>query len=252
MEETHMRTSKKDLKREVYDLSRRMFFSKTTLAQHLPTATVGELQFLNSMLDTEQTVRTSSRRARYVKSAGFPVMKSFAAYDFSGIQFPRLMSKEQMLTLDFIHEKKVLLFYGGCGSGKTHAMTALGIMACNVDLKVKFFTVSQLVSLMKRANHEGTLEKFMAALERLDLLCLDEFGYLPLDLESGQLLFQVIASAYERQALILTTNLPFNAWGPLFADEQLAAAIIDRIVHYGHMIKTGDKDWRLSHSLMID
>lgn len=252
MKEAAMRTSKKALKHEVHDLSRRMFFSKATLAKHLPTASVGELHFLRNMLHAEQESRTSSRRARYVKNAGFPVIKSFESYDFSGIQFPRLLSKEQMLSLDFIQEKKVLLFYGGCGSGKTHALTALGIMACNADFKVKFFTVSQLVLLMKKAHHEGTLEKFMTSMERLDLLCLDEFGYLPLDLESGQLLFQVIASAYERQAIIMTTNLPFNAWGPLFADEQLAAAIIDRIVHYGHMIKTGDKDWRLSHSLMID
>ncbi|MDC7247202.1 MAG: IS21-like element helper ATPase IstB [Sphaerochaetaceae bacterium] len=247
-----MRTSKKELKHEVTDLSRRMFFSKATLETHLPMATVGELDFLRRMLLSEQITRTSARRARYVKQAGFPVLKSFEGYDFSSIQFPRLLNREQMLSIDFIHEKKVLLFYGGCGSGKTHAMTALGVMACNADLKVKFFTVSQLVMLMKKAHHEGTLEKFLASMERFDLLCLDEFGYLPLDLESGQLLFQLIASAYERKSLILTTNLPFNAWGPLFADEQLAAAIIDRIIHYGHLIKTGDKDWRLSHSLMID
>lgn len=247
-----MRTSKKALKTEVQELSRRMFFSFSTLNTHLPSASIAELQFLKKLLVTEQEKRTISRRARYVKTAGFPVLKSFENYDFTGIQFPNLMTKEQMLTLQFIKEHKVLLFYGGCGSGKTHAMTALGVMACNADYKVKFFTVSQLVMLMKKAKYEGTLDKFTAQLEKQDLLCLDEFGYLPLDLESGQLLFQVISSLYERQALILTTNIPFNAWGPLFADEQLAAAIIDRIVHYGHLIKTGDKDWRLAHSLMID
>jgi DNA replication protein DnaC len=247
-----VRASKKELKTEVHELSRRMFFSKSTLSKHLPDATIGDLQFLKSLLKSEQKTRTLSRRARYVKSAGFPVLKSFDTYDFSGIQFPRLLTKDQMISLDFIEEKKVLLFYGGCGSGKTHAMIALGMLACNADFKVKFFTVSQLVMLMKKAKHEGTLDRLFISLEKQDLLCLDEFGYLPLDLESGQLLFQIISSAYERQALILTTNLPFNAWGPLFADEQLAAAIIDRIVHYGHMIKTGDKDWRLTHSLMID
>jgi DNA replication protein DnaC len=245
-----VRASKKELKTEVHELSRRMFFSKSTLSKHLPGATIGELQFLKSLLKSEQKARTLSRRARYVKSAGFPVLKSFDTYDFSGIQFPRLLTKDQMISLDFIDEKKVLLFYGGCGSGKTHAMIALGMLACNADFKVKFYTVSQLVMLMKKAKHEGTLDRLFISLEKQDLLCLDEFGYLPLDLESGQLLFQIISSAYERQALILTTNLPFNAWGPLFADEQLA--IIDRIVHYGHMIKTGEKDWRLTHSLMID
>jgi len=105
---------------------------------------------------------------------------------------------------------------------------------------------------LKKAKLEGTLDKFYKTLEKQDLLCLDEFGYIPMDLEGGQLLFQVIASAYERQALILTTNLPFTSWGPLFADEQLAAAIIDRLIHYGHLIKTGENDWRLTHSLMVD
>ena len=85
-----------------------------------------------------------------------------------------------------------------------------------------------------------------------DLICIDEWGYLPLDLESGQLIFSVISNAYERLSLIITTNLPFNEWGPLFADEQLAAAIIDRIVHYGHLVNTGIKDWRLTHALMND
>lgn len=247
-----MRTSKKELKSEVQELSRRMFFSSSTLNKHLPSATIGELQFLRDLLACEQVTRTGSRRARYVKAAGFPVIKTFDGYDFTGIGFPNLMSKEQMLSLQFIEQKKVLLFFGGCGSGKTHALTALGMLACNHDYKVKFYTVSQLVMLMKKSKYEGTLDKLIAQLEKQDLLCLDEFGYIPLDLESGQLLFQVIASVYERQALILTTNLPFNAWGPLFADEQLAAAIIDRIVHHGHLIKTGDKDWRLTHSLMID
>jgi DNA replication protein DnaC len=247
-----MRVSKKVLNSEVQKLSRRMFFSNATLHTHLPSASIAELQFLKKLLVTEQEKRTINRRARYIKSAGFPVLKSFNGYDFTGIEFPKRMSKDQMLTLQFIERHNVLLFFGGCGSGKTHAMTALGVMACNSDYTVKFFTVSQLAMIMKKAKYEGTLEKFIAQLAKQDLLCLDEFGYLPLDLESGQLLFQVISSAYERQALILTTNLPFHAWGPLFADEQLAAAIIDRIVHHGHLIKTGDKDWRLTHSLMID
>lgn len=79
-----------------------------------------------------------------------------------------------------------------------------------------------------------------------------KWSYLSLDLESGQLLFSIILNAYERLSLIITTNLPFNEWGPMFADEQLAAAIIDRIVHYGYLIKTGNKDWRLEHALLND
>jgi DNA replication protein DnaC len=246
------RVDKKLLIEEIYFRGKKMFFTKETLDSNIIGASLNELQFLLKILSDEAETRTISRRARYQRVAGFPIPKSFDNYDFSAIEFPKKLSKEKMLSLDFIKKKEVLLMFGICGSGKTHALIALGIMACNQDLKVKFYTVSQLVMQLKKAKLEGTLDKFYKILEKQDLLCLDEFGYIPMDLEGGQLLFQVIASAYERQALILTTNLPFTSWGPLFADEQLAAAIIDRLIHYGHLIKTGENDWRLTHSLMVD
>jgi DNA replication protein DnaC len=246
------RINKKDLTYELYEKAKKMFFTKQSLDKNIPGSSLSEIQFLLNLLDDEAEIRTQNRRARYQKSAGFPVPKSFEEYDFSGITFPSRLPKDMMLTLDFIRNKEVLLYYGVCGSGKTHAMIALGIQACNRDFKVKFYTVSQLVMKLKNARKEGTLDKLYKLIEKQDLICLDEFGYVPMDLEGGQLLFQVISSAYERQAMILTTNLPFNAWGPLFSDEQLAAAIIDRIVHHGHLIKTGKIDWRLEHSLMAD
>ncbi|MFA5544676.1 MAG: ATP-binding protein [Sphaerochaetaceae bacterium] len=131
-------------------------------------------------------------------------------------------------------------------------MTALGLMACNKDYKVKFFTVSQLVLLLKKALYDGTLENFLSILRAQDVLLLDELGYIPMDLESAQLLFRVVSESYERKALIITTNLPFSEWGKMFTDDELAAAMIDRIVHYGHLINTGNKDWRLENSLMLD
>lgn len=121
-----------------------------------------------------------------------------------------------------------------------------------MDFKVKFFTLSSLVMYLKNAKNNGTLDRVYKILMNQNLICIDEWGYLPLDLESGLLLFSVISNAYERLSLIITTNLPFNEWGPLFTDEQLAPAMIDRIVHYGHLIKTGNKDWRLEHALMND
>lgn len=179
-------------------------------------------------------------------------MKSFADYEFDGVKFPNNFLKDEMLSLDFITKKHTIVFFGGCGSGKTHATIALGVNACNNDFKVKFFTLSSLVMYLKNAKNNGTLDRVYKILMNQNLICIDEWGYLPLDLESGQLLFSVISNAYERLSLIITTNLPFNEWGPLFTDEQLAAAMIDRIVHYGHLIKTGNKDCRLEHALMND
>jgi DNA replication protein DnaC len=247
-----MNSDKKALKESVSIGMRKMMFSAPTVHEYVEKASLCELTSINKLLSCEQELRTVSRRARLIKSAGFPTLKSFDGYDFTGIQFPNLLDKEHMLSLDFIRQKKTLVFYGGCGSGKTHAMTALGMAACGRDYKVRFYTLSALVMMLKNARMMNTLERMYRMLSCADLLCLDEFGYLPLDIESGQLLFNVISNAYEKQALIITTNLPFNDWGPLFADDQLAAAVIDRIVHYGHLIKTGNKDWRLEHSLMID
>lgn len=243
---------KLELKIAIEEKMRKMFFSQPVINRFVETATPKELESMQKLLDDEQQVRKVARRARYIKSANFPTMKSFDDYDFTGIKFPANFSKEEMLALDFIRDRHTIVFYGGCGSGKTHVTTALGISACNMDYKVKFFTLTSLVMYLKNAKNSGTLERSYKTLMNYDLICIDEWGYLPLDLESGQLLFSVISNAYERLSLIITTNLPFNEWGPLFADEQLAAAIIDRIVHYGHLINTGIKDWRLTHALMND
>ena len=181
---------------------------------------------------------TVARRARFLKSANFPVMKTFDEYDFSNLIFPNKLGQNEMLSLDFIDQHKTLVFFGGCGSGKTHAMTALGIKACNSDYKVKFFTLTSLVMYLKNAKANGTLERAYKILQNVNLLCIDEFGYLPLDLESGQLLFTVISNAYERQSLIITTNLPFNDWGPLFSGILASATNADNHTRFDSCKRT--------------
>lgn len=129
---------------------------------------------------------------------------------------------------------------------------ALGIRACNEGHKVKFMTMSQLIARLAKARSEELLERTLLDLKKLDLLIIDEWGYCQVSRDDAQLLFRVIADSYENKSLIVTTNLPFSEWGKLMTDEQLATAIIDRLVHYGHLIDTGSKDWRLEHSLMRD
>ena len=244
--------NKTELKKAVAEKMNKMFFTTETIQKYVNRIGLKELESINLLLDDETTIRTKSRRARLIKTANFPAIKSFDDYDFSGIKFPSNFDKDSMLSLDFIKNKQGIVFYGGCGTGKTHATIALGLKACNKDFKVKFFTLTSLVMYLKHAKENGTLEHALKLLNAQDLICLDEWGYLPLDLESGQFVFSVIANAYENTSLIITTNLPFSEWGPMFTDEQLAAAIIDRIVHYGHLIQTGSIDWRLEHALMKD
>jgi DNA replication protein DnaC len=233
-------------------LMRKFYFSRDTIAEARETGTPGQVKYLMGLLDKEQERRAVARVSRMIKSAGFPTNKSIDDYDFSNVSFPQLMGEEEVRSLSFIEKKRTLVFYGICGSGKTMLATCLGLKACNEGYKVKFMTITHLVARLTKARDEGYLERLMKDLAALDLLILDEWGYCQISREASQLLFQVIAESYEKKSLIVTTNLPFSEWGKLMTDEQIATAIIDRLVHYGHLIDTGSKDWRLEHSLMKD
>ena len=151
---------------------------------------------------------------------------------------------------EFIPEKKNLVLYGPVGTGKTHMAIALGLKACEMGLQVKFYSVTSLVLKLGEAWKSGTLEKLVRELLNLDLLILDEWGYVPVDKEGSQLLFRVVADSYERKSLILTTNLEFSRWGGIFTDEQMAAAMIDRLVHHGHLLIFDGESYRMKHALM--
>ena len=127
---------------------------------------------------------------------------------------------------------------------------ALGIIACEMGLKVRFYTVTELVLKLSDTYRNGTLERLVRDLKQLDLLILDEWGYVPVDREGSQLLFRVIADSYESKSLILTTNLEFSKWGSVFTDEQMAAAMIDRLVPHGHLLMFDGKSYRMTHALM--
>lgn len=233
-------------------LMRKFYFSRDTIAEARDTGTPGQIRFLSSLLEKETDRRSVARVSRMIKSAGFPSIKSIEDYDFSNVSFPQLMGEDEIKSLSFIEKKRTLVFYGICGSGKTMLATCLGLKACNEGYKVKFMTITHLVARLTKAREDGYLEKLLMDLASLDLLILDEWGYCQISRDASQLLFQVIAESYEKKSLIVTTNLPFSEWGKLMTDEQIATAIIDRLVHYGHLIDTGSKDWRLEHSLMKD
>lgn len=234
------------------DQMRKFFFSQASIREVLEIGTPKQLEFFQRILASELDRRDVSRIARMVKHAGFPTIKHIGEYDFSHVHFPALLNKNELLSLEFIRQKRTLIFYGICGSGKTMLAIALGILACNQGYKVKFMTMTQLIAKLVKARSESLLERTLLDLKKLDLLIIDEWGYCQIGRDDAQLLFRVIADSYELKSLIVTTNLPFSEWGKLMTDEQLATAIIDRLVHYGHLIDTGSKDWRLEHSLMKD
>lgn len=136
------------------------------------------------------------------------------------------------------------------GTGKTHLAIALGYRACQEGVRVKFTTAAALVAQLRQAAVAGVLEKQLAQIGRHELIIIDELGYLPIDNQGARLLFQVIADAYEKRSIVYTSNLEFSRWGQVFGDDQMAAAIIDRTVHHGRMVRFKGGSYRVANATM--
>ena len=225
--------------------ARALFISKSTASSFLATATPGQLAACSAMLAEELESRERSKRARP------PVQKSAEGFDWSHVWFPYGWGREEMLSLDFVGRAEDLVFHGPTGRGKTHMATALGIEATARGVPVRFFQTATLVPRLGKAKREGSLDRLLADIGRASLIVLDEFGYVPFDVDGARLLYQVISDSYERRSIVFTTNAEFSRWGTVFADDKLAAAIVDRVVHHGRLIEFGGPSRRLEESLML-
>ncbi len=214
-------------------------FGKNLYENYSKINAVDYADFLAQLLKLEQDNRELTRKNRNLKAAGFDVIKTFEGYSFSQIQIPNAIDIEDLKTADFINKKENLILYGPVGTGKSHLATAIGVAACSSGKRVKFFRTASLVN-----------QRFMRMIEKTDLLICDEWGYIPFEKEGAQLLFQVISECYERRSVIITTNLEFSKWNGIFYDEKLTSAIIDRLVHYSHLLIFSGPSHRLTHSTM--
>lgn len=221
-----------------------------TAVQLCEKATPRQEEFLLQVLRAELVQRDHNRRARLLARAGFPAYKTLEGFDRHGVQLPRTLSWADLEQGDFIRDHRNLVLYGPVGTGKTHCGVALGYAACERGLTVRFFTVTDLVMRLSEAKRAGTVERLLQDIQRADLLILDEWGYVPLDHDGAQLLFRVIANSYETRSLIITTNLEFSKWGSVFTDEQMTAAMIDRLAHHGHLVVFEGESYRMKHALM--
>lgn len=207
-------------------------------------------EYLLGLLKMEIYHRDIAKRERLINGAGFYNLKEFNDFRFDEVKLPRGLTSEYLRECAFLEEKKNLILYGNVGTGKTHLATALGVEACRRGLKVGFYRTASLVNRLAEAKKEGGLSKMLSSLQSLDLLICDEWGYVPLDRDAAQLLFQVISDSYERRSVILTTNLEFSRWIGIFYDEQMTAAIIDRLVHHSYLLLFDGPSYRVRDSLM--
>lgn len=217
----------------------------------LASATPGQAAACTAMPGSEMAHGDRARRSRLIRQARFPIPKSTEGFDRTNVSLPDGRGREEMLSLGFISAAEDLVFFGQTGRGKTHMATALGIAAASAGYPVRFWQTAQLVTRLGKARREGTPGRLLADVGRSRLLVLDEFGYVPFDVDGARLLFQVISESHERRGAMFTTNVEFSRWGTVFADDKLAAAIVDRVVHHGRLVEFGGPSHRLEESLML-
>jgi DNA replication protein DnaC len=192
------------------------FYCKTLKLSHNMVENCNKIEaesheeYLLKLLKLEVEHREISRKNRLLKNAGFYTLKTFEGYIFDEIKFPQELTLKDLKDCKFVEEKKNLIFYGNVGTGKTHLATAIGVEACKKGYNVKFFRTAALVNRLVEARKGGELSGFLKQLSKADLLMCDEWGYVPLDQEGAQLLFQVISDCYEQKSIIITTNLEFS------------------------------------------
>ena len=207
-------------------------------------------EFFYQLLQMEIEYRNGRRKERLLKNASFYTIKTFEDFSFDEIRIPQGLTLEDLKECRFLKDKLNLIFYGNVGTGKTHLATAIGVEACKRGYNVKFFRTAALVNQLAEMRKGGGLSQFLKKINKLDLLICDEWGYVPLEREGAQLLFQVISDCYEKRSVIITTNLEFSRWVGIFYDEQMTAAMIDRLVHHSHLMIFDGQSYRMRDSLM--
>lgn len=233
------------------ELARTMFFSNATVDEYLARSSAAQARAVCAFIEIEQRNRAANKHSKLMRKAKFPAVMGFDGYDFSKVVFPEGYTEQDIRSLRFIDRRQDFVFYGPTGRGKTHLATALGLSAVDAGREVRFFNVASLVMHMSRLKAEGKLEPFMNDLERSSLVILDEFGYVPIDVEGSRLLYQVISKCHEKRSVIITTNMEFGKWGTVLGDDKMAAALVDRLVYHGRMVEFTGASHRMENALML-
>ena len=208
-------------------------------------------QYVTDLLKLELREREANRINRMVKTAGFQVLKTLDDFEWkSDLELPVGLTREYMEDLQFLAPKENLVFMGAVGTGKTHLATALALKACQEGRRVRFFTAAALANILLEKNSRGTLNNFLGTLKKVELIVLDEIGFVPLHKDAAELLFQVVSDCYERKSLIITSNLEFSQWNTVFGDNRLTAALIDRLIHHSHICIFSGESYRLTQSML--
>ena len=210
------------------------------------------VEALYELTSLEIELRNEKSIYECVRTAGFPFLKTFEDFDFS---FQLAINKEQILdfkNLRFIENNKNIIFVGSLGVGKTHLATSIGIEAAQNRNSTYFINCNDLIANLKKAQSENKFINRLNHYARYKLLIIDEVGFLPMDLDGANMLFQLINKRYEKHSIIITTNKPFGKWREIFNDVTLANAILDRLLHHSYIININGNSYRLKDKLKMD
>jgi DNA replication protein DnaC len=215
------------------------------IAARCATDNVDHLGFLLQLCERELLDRERRAADRRLKAAKFPTVKTLDDFDFAAQPSLNKVLVAELMRGEFVDRRESVILVGNPGTGKTHVATALAAQACRRGKKVRFYRVTELVTQLLEAREERLLLRLKGQLGRLDLLVLDELGYVPASKTGAELLFDVISTAYERTSVVITTNLPFEQWTEVLGSERLVGATLDRLTHRCHILEATGESYRL-------
>ena len=207
-------------------------------------------QYLRDLLDIEVREREANRTNRMIKQAGFRVVKTLEKFIWKPtIAIPGTITREEIEAASFVENQENLVLMGVSGTGKTHLATAIALSLCEKGRSVRFYTATGLANILIEKHQRGTLGSFMASLRKVELIVLDEIGFVTLHKEASELLFQVVSDCYEQKSLITTSNLEFSEWSSVLGNDKLTAAMIDRLIHHSHILVFSGPGLRIEESM---